>query len=139
VLWPARAFGEGVSPATEPVGKRTGARRSGGLRAYALSGLKRVLGGARDSPRRLNLKIKVGTVPALVDTGAQFSCLRADVAEYILLKGEPCSFNSCSVECTLANGKKCDVKDAVRIHVKVLSYSWTYEFKVLRGDPARRF
>jgi hypothetical protein len=29
------------------------------------------------------LQLKVGKVPALVDTGAQFSCVRGNVAEFV--------------------------------------------------------
>ena len=55
----------------------------------------------------VHLQLKVGKVPALVDTGAQFSCVRADVAEFLYLMGEPCSFTSSSVECALADGQRC--------------------------------
>ena len=44
-------------------------------------------------------------------------------------------FLSCSVTCTLADGKRCEVSNAVKLHVKVLSFSWNHEFKVLGGGP----
>jgi len=36
-----------------------------------------------DSPLWVMLELKLGNVLALVDTGAQFSCVRSDVAEYL--------------------------------------------------------
>jgi hypothetical protein len=36
--------------------------------------------------------LKARKVPALVDTGAQFSCARADVAEFLYLKVSPVFF-----------------------------------------------
>jgi hypothetical protein len=33
----------------------------------------------------------------------------------------------------LADGQRCEVADTVRLHVKLLSFSWDHEFKVLRG------
>lgn len=77
----------------------------------------------------------MGKVAALVDTGAEFSCVRADVAEFLSLTGEPCTFTACSVNCLLADGQRCDVTDAVNLHVKLLSISWDHEFKVLKGGP----
>jgi len=79
------------------------------------------------------LELKTGKVPALIDTAAQFSCIRSDVAEFIYLREEPCSFSSCSVSCLLADGQRCEVTNAVKLHVKLLSFSWDNEFKVLRG------
>jgi len=38
------------------------------------------------------LNFKLGKVPALVDTGAQFSCIRADVIEYLYLRGSVVSY-----------------------------------------------
>jgi hypothetical protein len=69
------------------------------------------------------LELRVGKVPALVDTGAQFSCVRSDVAEYLYLRGEPCTFTLCRVTCSLADGRRCEVTDAVNLHVKLLSFS----------------
>jgi hypothetical protein len=49
--------------------------------------------------------------------------------------GENSKFSSCSVECVLADGKVCKVSDAVDLHVKILAFSWTQQFKVLSGGP----
>jgi len=71
--------------------------------------------------------------PNLVDTGAQVSCIRADVVEFLRLIGEPCAFGQCSVGCILADGTRCEVKRTVKLHIKLLGFSWNFEFKVLEG------
>jgi len=81
----------------------------------------------------------IGKVPDLVDTGAQFSCIRDDLAEFANSMGEPCRFESCSVICSLAHGRGCRVTDAVKLHVKLLSFSWDHEFRVLKGVLSRNF
>jgi len=83
----------------------------------------------------VDLRLKVGTLPALIDTGTQFSCFRIDVAEFVHLMGQPCHFKSCSMVCSLANGQRCDVTDAVKLHVKFMPFSWDHEFKILKGGP----
>jgi len=88
---------------------------------------------SRNSPLWVNLELKVGKVPALIDTGAQFSCIRSDVAEFLNLWEEPCVVTPCSVTCLLADGQCCEVTEAVKLHVKLLPFSWDHEFKVLRG------
>jgi hypothetical protein len=35
----------------------------------------------------------------------------------------------------LAEEQRCEVTDAVRLHVKLLSFSWDHELRVLRGGP----
>jgi len=37
------------------------------------------------------------------------------------------------VTCALADWKRCELTNAVKLHVKVLSFSWDYTFKVLGG------
>jgi hypothetical protein len=32
----------------------------------------------------------------------------------------------------LADGRRCEVTDAVKLHVKLLSFSWDHEFKMLK-------
>ena len=71
----------------------------------------------------------------MVDTGAQFSCVRSDVIEYLHLTGEPCSFSMCYLNCLLADGTKGQISDAVRLRVGLLSCTWTHEFKILNGGP----
>ena len=79
--------------------------------------------------------MKVGQVPALVDTGAQFSCIRSDVIEYLYMRGEECTFLPCSLSCLLADGQRAQVTDAVGLHVRLLDFSWNHEFKILNGGP----
>jgi len=81
------------------------------------------------------LSLKVGKVPALVDTGNQFLCIRSDVIEYLYLANDPCKFCSCTVSCTLADGTRCKITNAVRLHLKLLKFTWDHEFKVLNGGP----
>ena len=72
---------------------------------------------------------------ALVDTGAQFSCIRSDVIEYLYHRGERCVFSSCSIGCLLADGKRIHISDAVSLRVGLLSFTWNQEFKILKGGP----
>jgi hypothetical protein len=81
----------------------------------------------------VTLSVKERNLPAVVDTGAHFSCIRSDVIEYLHLTGEPCSFRPCHVSCLLADGTVGQVSNAVRLHVGLLSFSWDYEFKILNG------
>ena len=77
------------------------------------------------------LNLKVGQVPALVDTGAQFSCIQSDVIEYLYLRGEYCVF----LPCLLADGRKGQVSNAVKLHAGLFSFSWDHEFNVLNEGP----
>jgi hypothetical protein len=81
------------------------------------------------------LKFKVGEVPAVIDTGAQFYCVRQDVADFLHSVGEKCMFSPCSLSCILADGQRCDVTRTVEFHVKLLEFTWNHEFKVLKGGP----
>jgi hypothetical protein len=79
--------------------------------------------------------MKIGEIPAVVDTGAQFSGVRADVVEYLYLCGEPCVFSQCAVTCVLADGRKGHVSNAAKLHVGLLSFTWDKEFKELNEGP----
>jgi len=81
------------------------------------------------------LKFKLGKVPALIDTGAQFSCIRADVIEYIFLRGEHCVLSTCALTCLLAEGSKGRATNVATLHVGLLDYTWNHVFKVLNGRP----
>ena len=59
-----------------------------------LSGLKKVAAAPMDPLLWVVLEMKTGKVPALVDTGAQFSRIRADVTEFLFLMGEPSKFSN---------------------------------------------
>jgi len=83
----------------------------------------------------VTLYVKERSLPAIIDTGAQFSCIRSDVSEYLHFTGEPCSFLSCHVSCLLADGTTSQVSNAVKLHVGLLSFSWDFEFKTLNNGP----
>jgi hypothetical protein len=83
----------------------------------------------------VGLQLQIGKVSALIYTRAQFSCIQEDEAEFDKLMGEPCFFKECSVVCSLADGRKCVVANTVNMHVKLLSFSWNQEFKILHGRP----
>ena len=100
-----------------------------------LSSFQRVVGVPTDAPLWTLMELKSGKVPALLDTGAQFSCVRSEVAEFLHLAGEPCTFKQCSVKYVLADGTPCEVTRVMKLHVKLLGFSWDQEFKVLNGGP----
>ena len=74
------------------------------------------------------LGLKVGRVLALLDTGAQFSCIRSDVIEYLYLACEPCNFGLSSIVCTLADGSRSKITNSVKFHLKLLKFSWEHDF-----------
>ena len=78
------------------------------------------------------MSLRTGKFPALVDTGTQFSRLRSDVVEYLYTRGERCTFSPCVFPCLLADVTKTQVNDALNLHVRLLSFSWAHEFKILR-------
>jgi hypothetical protein len=69
-----------------------------------LSGFRKVVAVPADASLWITVELKSGKVPALLDTGAQFSCIRSDVAEFLYLTGERCSFSACLVNYVLADG-----------------------------------
>ena len=116
-------------------GSRAAPRESASSRGVFLRCFRKIVAIPSEAPLWVMLELKRGKIPALVDTGAQFSCIRVDVAEYLYLMGEPCVFGSCSVRCVLADGTRCELKDVVKLRVKLIGYSWTHDFKVLIGGP----
>jgi len=81
------------------------------------------------------LSVKERKIPAIVDIGAQFSCVRSDVIEYLYLTGQPCSFLPCHVSCIPADGTLGQISNAVKLNAGLLSFSWDREFKVLNEGP----
>ena len=57
------------------------------------------------------------------------------MVEYLHLTGHPASVFSCNVNCLLADGTRGRVTNAVKLHFGLLSFSWTYEFKILQNGP----
>jgi len=86
-----------------------------------------------DAPLWVMVGLKRGKIPALLDTGAQSSCIRSDIAEFLLLAGETRVFKTCSINYVLANGTQCKVEKIVKLRVKILGFSWDHPFHVLEG------
>jgi hypothetical protein len=95
--------------------------------------------GGGDPPTNLPLWVKLnfrlGEVPSLVDTGAQFSCIRQDVIQTLLDLGVKAKKSSCRLSCHLANGLCFDVKETVQLHFLLGTFSWNFQFKILEGGP----
>jgi hypothetical protein len=104
-------------PSRNTSGKRAAPGESNGSRGRLLSSFHKVIAVPADAPFWVMLQLKGGSIPALIDTGAQFSCVRSDIGEYLYLMGEPCVFGSYSVGCVLADGTRCDLTNSVRLHV----------------------
>ena len=92
-LWSEWTLEEELSPERQAFGKRASAQRSVGPPPKLLSSLHKIKAASLDSLLWVMLEFKVGEVPALADTGAQFSCVRSDVPEFLYLSGEPCDFS----------------------------------------------
>ena len=103
--------------------------------ARALTAFRKVVATPTSPLLWVTLSLKGRNIPAIVDTGAQFSCDRSDVVEYLYLTGEACSFLPCHVSCLLADGTVGQVSNVVKLHVGVLSFSWNHEFKILNDGP----
>lgn len=129
------AISDGIAPISRLVGKRAIARRSTGSRAKVLCGLRKVTEVLRDTSLRVILELKTGKVPALVDNGAQLSCIRSDIAEFLYLREKTCAFSSCSLSYLLVDRQQCEVTDAGKLQVKLLSFRGTMNLKLLRGGP----
>jgi hypothetical protein len=81
------------------------------------------------------LQVGARIIPALVDTGSQFSCVRLDVLECLKCSDIYCKSLPCDLSCILANGSVCRVKEKVGLHVKLSGVSWDHDFKVLNVAP----
>jgi hypothetical protein len=84
----------------------------GPLGGKILSCFERIATVAPDTLLWVMLELHVGEVPGLIDTVAQFSCVRSDVAEFLYLRGEPCTPTACSATCFLADERRFDVTDS---------------------------
>jgi hypothetical protein len=118
---------------TGHVQRRCPERKVVPAKAQVLSSFYKVVAGTADVPLWVMVQLKSGRIPALLDTGAQFSCIRSDVAEFLYLTGEPCVFGACSVGYVLADGTRCQLNNVMKLHVKLLGFSWNHEFRVLNG------
>jgi hypothetical protein len=86
-------------------------------------------------PLQIGLQVGSGIIPALVDTGSQFSCVRSDVLEFLKCSDVYCKSSPCDVSCILANGSVCRVEEKVSLHAKLSGFSWDHDFKVLNVAP----
>jgi hypothetical protein len=78
--------------------------------------IKQLKGGGdppTNPPLWVKLNFRLGEVPSLVDTGAQFSCILRDVMQTLADLGMKARKSSCRLSCHLANGPHCDVKEMV--------------------------
>ena len=83
----------------------------------------------------VELGVNAGFLPALIDTGAQFSCIRGDVVSKLRGKGKSCRLIPCDVMCLMADGQTSHIDRAVVVRVRLLSFSWRHDFKILDGGP----
>jgi hypothetical protein len=121
-LWWQRTPETGLPSSRAGTGKHAGAGRPVGTRANPLGGIGGITPGHRDPLLWATIDLTTGRVPALVDTGVQLSCTRADVAEFLFLMGEPATFTECAVSCGLADGQRCQVMNAIHISQAALIY-----------------
>jgi len=82
-LWPIVPCKDHLSTRVDAAGKRAALRESIGSRGGLLSCFTKVVAVTVEDILCFALKLKSGRIPALVDTGEQFSCIRTEVAEYL--------------------------------------------------------
>ena len=61
----------------------------------AVSTIRKVVANPPATLFWIDLSLRTGNVPALVDNGAKFSCFRSDEVEYLYTRGEMCTFSPC--------------------------------------------
>jgi hypothetical protein len=92
---------------------------------------KKQMEGGGEPPRKpplwVKLNFKVGEVPSLVDTGAQFSCIRRDVMQTLSELGVKTKKSSCRLMCHLANGLRCVIRETVQLHFLIGKFSWNFQ------------
>ena len=67
-------------------------------------------------PLWVKLDFKTIQIPSLVDTGAQFSCIRNNVVQSLVDLGLNVKRNECRLSCHLANGLSCEIREMVQLH-----------------------
>jgi hypothetical protein len=82
-------------------------------------------------PLWVKLDFKITQVPSLVDTGAQFSCIRKDVVQSLIDRGLDVKRSECRLACHLANGLSCEIREVVQLHFLLGTFSCTHQFRVL--------
>jgi hypothetical protein len=83
----------------------------------------------------VKLNFKLGEVSSLVDTGAQFSCIRRDVLQTLSDLGVKAKKGSCRLSCHLAKGLRCEVREVIQLHFLLGKFSWNFQFKILEVGP----
>jgi len=86
-------------------------------------------------PLWVKLVFKTTQIPSLVDTGAQFSCIRKDVVQLLIDLGLNVKKSECRLTCHLANGLSCEIREMVQLHFLLGTFSWTHQFKILQEGP----
>lgn len=73
-------------------------------------------------------------LPAIFDSGSSFSFVRHDVVQQIASLGLPCSMQKTGRNLHMAAAQSCVIKEAVSLHIKLRSFSWTYVFLILEDS-----
>jgi hypothetical protein len=101
-----------------------------------LQGSHERLGNPHDkSPLGMAVNFKVAEVMSVVDTGSQFTCIRRDVMNTLMKKGLRVQKQLCHISYKVADGSRCEIKEAGLIHFNVGLYSWDFQFKILERGP----
>jgi hypothetical protein len=83
----------------------------------------------------VKLDFKLTQIPCLVDTVAQFSCIRKDVVQSLIDCSLKMKKSQCRLTYHLANGLSCEIREMVQLHFMSWTFSWTYQFKILQEGP----
>jgi hypothetical protein len=83
----------------------------------------------------VTVKFAVGNVKALVDTGAQFTCIRRDVLTDLSNKGLKVKSEQCGILCHGVDGSACRITETAIIRCSVGPCTKNFQFKVLDEGP----
>jgi len=86
-------------------------------------------------PLWVKVNFKSTVILGLVDTGAQWTCVRQDVVQSLAKMGTRMKRIPCEMTCHLANGMSCKIKEMVELHFLIGAFSWNFSFKVLSDGP----
>jgi hypothetical protein len=79
--------------------------------------------------------ISVVRVKALVDTGAQFTCIRRDVVNDMSRRGLDAITEPCEIVCHGVEGSKCQIKETITLRCSVGPCTKRFQFKILDKGP----
>jgi hypothetical protein len=74
-------------------------------------------------------------VKALVDTGAQFTCIRRDVVNDMARQGLKVKSEPCEIVCHGVEGSKCQIRETITLRCSVGPCTTRFQFKVLDKGP----